>query len=234
MTPVGSAGPSEVNDGGASLLCLDGAPADEGLLKRWDLFLSLPHAARDNVWDVLRPILARYPDEDIRSQAVRLAKAHEVATEHLGMALQACQLLVSRASERNLDAAAFGGDLLALSGDHPQGEHARDILLQSYAVARQEVRQHLAHETVLSHGKLATGIDWRVDRVVSSSQCRILDLSLPLLTINYQEGSRKERITLQLSNEVVVQLQSFCNTLLAAEADGAPSSAAVGTDHDET
>lgn len=211
---------------GIALQCLGGLPADEGLLRRWELFLTLAPSARERVWEVLRPILARSPDTEIRDHALRVAEACDAAPDQLALALQACQLLVTRASEADLDANSFGRDLGLLSADHEHGAHARDVLLRGYDEARRDLRQRLAHEAVLSHGRLATAVEWRVDRVLLSGRCTGLDVTLPLLTISYREGTREERVTFQLSSEVVVQLQAFCNTLISAEAGIGDTSAA--------
>ena len=97
-------------------------------------------------------------------------------------------------------------DLIALSdGDTPLVAE-----FQKYFMAtKQMLRNRLTEITLADHGKLLTGLDWRVDNVTASDRGTQLNATVVYLTLHYREGDNQDRVSLQLTPEYIKHLKAF-------------------------
>ncbi len=63
--------------------------------------------------------------------------------------------------------------------------------------------------TLADHGKVLTGLSWRVDNVTSSDRGADLASPVVFLTLRYQEGKDSDSVTLQLTPESLQELKAF-------------------------
>lgn len=126
-------------------------------------------------------------------------------------ALKACRFLLREASRADLDAAAFAADVDALSGC---SEEIRAILLAGYDAAKGLLRREILRKSLLDHGRLLVGVDWRLDQVLASGHGANLGTPVGVLTLRYRDGERQERLTLHALPEVLRELRDACDRLL--------------------
>ncbi|RLB60523.1 MAG: hypothetical protein DRI90_13550 [Deltaproteobacteria bacterium] len=194
-----------------ALDCLGGTePPAELILGVKDL-LSLPKAVKQAFWDALGPVL-QYPlpkDLDARLDVFR--RQHEVSAGHFARALTACRNLLVGAGRHDVEREAFAADLGRLPG--PEGELA-EILMPGFDQAIQGIKQEILYGTLVDHGKLLVGVDWRVDSIIHSNRGRQLSSPVTQVTLRYVEGKQERRITVQALPDVLQQLQAMCQQVL--------------------
>ena len=196
-----------MNGGSAiTLHSFAGAPAPPPLVDGWKHLLDLSQEAWDGFWSLLAPALLAPADPNNHARLESFSQKYEVSQEHALAALQACGLLFQQASALDLGQELFRKDLATLS----DGESDRTATLAvKYDEVKGELRKRIAAESLIDHGKVLTGVDWRVDNVVSSDRGTQLNATVVFLTLRYREGDRTERITLQLTPEALKELKVF-------------------------
>lgn len=205
----------------AKLKCLQGQPPTADLVRRWRRFEELPAAAQARVWDGLTPILLGLPQQEVPNHVAQFAASLNLDAGDLSLALEGCHVLLIEATARDLDVAEFDADLRALGGD-AGSPSARAVLLEGYDRAKKLIRQRLVAKSVADHGKVLTGLNWRIDRILSSSHA--IDLNTPILLMNlhYEEAGEKQHIIFQVSDDILRMLRDFCDRMLKLGAE-APS-----------
>jgi len=183
-----------------------GEPAPPPVVDGWRQLLDLPAAARDGIWKVLAPALLEPSHPGVQENLDAFCREHELPREQVVAAVHACDVLLRAASARDLDGERFEMDLLSLSGDRPEFARA---LVAEYEGVKGELRNRILKRTLAEHGNVLLGLDWRVDKVLRSNHGEELNASVVLLTIRYREGSREDRITLQLTPGAMRDIQGF-------------------------
>jgi hypothetical protein len=123
-------------------------------------------------------------------------------------ALGSCSLLFRQAGVLNLDQATFRQDLVSLS----EGDSGlADFMLERFEEVKSALRRQIVMDSLTDHGKVITGIDWRVDEVSASDRGADLNTRVVFLTLRYRDGDSRERITFQLVPEAVRELKNFCS-----------------------
>ncbi len=173
----------------------------------WEEYRGFSGEARNAFWPLLQRVL-RSPAAPENGE---LASAFQEVTglqEHsMIAALQSCEFLVREACSLNLDVSKFQADLEALSdGDL----HEAQVILSQYEEMKRQLRAGSYHRSLSDHGKLLVGLNWRVDRVVSSDRGTELDSEVVFMTLQYQEGDDVDRVSLQLTPHALKDLKRFC------------------------
>ncbi|HEY6462774.1 MAG TPA: hypothetical protein VIY73_21540 [Polyangiaceae bacterium] len=181
------------------------AVADVGRLRR------MPRAARQQLYRVLGPSLVdQVPD--MGAVADEFAREFDVSRSELAAVVRGCRFLIRQAAAVGLNLEQFAEDLRAL-GD--EGE-AAESLLAGYAEAMKVLAAEAALRAVADHGKVVERVSWRVDRVAMSDRGDANDHTVVLLTLGFVDGSRRDRITLQIGAERLAELRAMCDRLLGA------------------
>jgi hypothetical protein len=189
------------------LKCCQGNPAPSFVVDGWKRFIGFPEQARNGFMSLLAPAMREPADPENRQRVGIFSNGHGLAEEDVVAALRSCDFLLRQASMLDLDADAFQQDLAVLSG----GDHqAAGPVLANYNAAKANLRLQILGETLADHGKVLVGLDWRVDNITASDRGVQLNSDVVFLTLRYREGSRVERITLQLTPEAVKELRLFC------------------------
>ncbi|MGK4004052.1 COMM domain-containing protein [Sorangium sp. So ce1036] len=195
------------------LRCLGGGPPPPELAADLRRLLELSPGARQRLWEALGPSLGEPVPAAVERLLDAFCRRHDVGSEALARVLKACRFLVREASKRDLDRAALAADLAALAPGEG-GDVIQAILLAGYDQARALVRRELVRSALLDHGRLLTGVDWRVDTIAASSRGASIQAPVVLLTLTYQEGGQSTRLTLQATPDLLRELQRLCAEVL--------------------
>ncbi|WP_437519917.1 hypothetical protein WME79_25450 [Sorangium sp. So ce726] len=198
---------------GAELRCLGGAPPPPELAVDLRRLLELPEGARQRLWEALGPSLPEPVPAAVERLLDAFCRRHEVASDALARVLKACRFLIREASKVDLDRAALAADVAALAPGQ-DAEEIQAVLLAGYDQARALVRREIVRGALLDHGKLLTGIDWRIDTIATANRGAKIAAPVVVLTLSYQEGDLRSRITLQATPETLSELQQLCAQLL--------------------
>jgi hypothetical protein len=193
-----------------TLRCLAGGQPPLELGRDLNGIAALPLAAKQRFWEALGPSLSEPLSSSIEGQLDAFCRGLGAPKAELARALKACRFLVREASKVDLPRAALAEDLAALGAN----SEAQAILLGGYEKAKAFVRAEILRAALVSHGKLLVSADWRVDSVLGTAGGARLDAQVVLLTLSYQEGERRERITLQVAPEALRELKKMCEELL--------------------
>jgi hypothetical protein len=223
-----AAGVGALDDGGASdaeaplprgphappplrLYCLGGgeAPPDLGAdLLRLSRF---PVEALQKIWQVLAPSLAEKLSPETEQLLDVFCSAYRVDDMELGRAIKACRFLIREAAGRDVPAGALAADLERLCPDEPLLE---ELVLAGYEPAKAHLRREMVKAAVADHGKLLTGVSWRVDAIQTSERGAKLGTPVAMLTLHYLKGAKTGRVTFQVLPDVMGELKQVCEKVL--------------------
>lgn len=191
------------------LFCLGGQAAPEAIAKDLLALARLPERARARFWEALGPALPDPLPASVEPALDGFARTFEVSKDELARALRASRFLVREASARGLDRERFGEDVVRLAGGSlsPEAAVIAPLLLSRYDAARASLAAGALRETLADHGAVVESIEWRVDGVLASSRGDAGAARIAVLTFDYREGVRKDRITLHLSPEKLEELR---------------------------
>ena len=194
----------------ARLACLGGGEAPPELARDIARLAGLPRTARERLWEALGPSLSEPLPAPVEQLLDGFCRRHEVPGDELARVLKACRFLIREASRIDLPRAAFAEDLAALGA----ASEVQQVLLAGYERGKAAVRGELLHDALAAHGKVLTGVDWRVDTVAASTQGAKLQAPVVMLTLHYEDAGRRERITLQAVPGALEELRKVCDQLL--------------------
>jgi hypothetical protein len=196
----------------ASLSSLGGRPMPATLPADFEALLGLPAGAQERFWDVLGPCLEATLGADADRAIEAFARRHEVLPKSIAHAIRGCRFLLYEAARSNADKHTVAADLGRLGGD--QAEALRAILLPGFDAAIRMLRADIVRRSILDHGSLLVGVDWRVDRVLASQHGRGIDTPVGVITLTYQRGADKERVTLYCEPGMLQRLRGVCDEML--------------------
>jgi len=197
---------SRTDSRNAPLEALGGAPAPPEVVDGWRRLTRFPDGALREWWALLEPALTRpavlQDGQRVGAFAARFALDHD----DVALAVQASAFLVGRAAALDLAPDLLKEDLAKLSGR--LGTIA-EIVAAGYRERLRALRELAFEKSLLDHGNLLVGVEWRVDQVRASSHAVGLDTSLVFLTLKYRNGDDVARLTLQLTPAALDRLREF-------------------------
>lgn len=167
---------------------------------------------RRAIWQILGPALAEPLPPSLEAAGRAFAQAHGLPDLELARGLRALRHVLLGACRRNLDASDVAEDLVLLGTD---GELGRTILAR-YDEAKAAVREGLLQRLLLEHGSVLTGSAWRLDAIVAGTDGTDFRAPVTLLTLGYEVGARRERLTLQVTP---AELRGLYETVASALAE---------------
>ncbi|MCC6553786.1 MAG: hypothetical protein HUU18_10985 [Phycisphaerales bacterium] len=189
-----------------------GAPAPPDVAEDLRRIMDLPPEARRRFWQALGPCLSDPISQGTERLLDELCRALGIADDDLARPIKACRFLLREAARCDLAADLFAADLEALHGGAAE---ISEILLAGYERAKAQIRQEILRGSLADHGRVLTGVDWRVDTMDASHRGAGLRAKVAILTFRYQEGDEARRITLQLTPDALSELKGVCERLLA-------------------
>jgi len=199
---------------GVPLRCLGGRPGPARLTADVGELLALPLAVKERFWDVILPYLHPAPTDEQAARVEALRGEHGLAAEALVGPIRAARFLIVEGARAGLDDDAFVADLSSLSRTVDVREIV-GILLPCFRRAAPPLRSEIVARTLADHGKLVSDVHWRVDRILGSERGSALDAAVAVLTFDYRDGARDDRVTMQFMPEQLIQLLRACEEMLA-------------------
>jgi hypothetical protein len=196
------------------LHCLGQSPVPEPILACWQTFEALSEKARIQIWDVLAPLIVQGLNEEVGKISTNYCQTHKVSPQDLERSVEACHFLLAQAARLDLDEAHFREDLEAVSSE---GQPGVQSLMTHFVEMSAFLRKRIIEGSLLDHGKVFSGLDWRIDLMGASDRGLHLDLPMALVTLRYQEGygehNTKGKMSLYLTPEAVHELKQTCERL---------------------
>jgi len=196
----------------APLSSLGGRPMPATLPADFEALLGLPAGAQERFWDVLGPCLEASLGADADRAIEAFARRYEALPTRIAHAIRGCRFLLYEAARNNADKPTVAADLGRLGGE--RAEALRAILLPGFDAAVRVLRAEIVRRSILDHGSLLVGVDWRIDRILASQHGREVDTPVGVITLTYQRGAEKERITLHCEPGMLQRLRSVCDEML--------------------
>lgn len=193
------------------LNCLEGLPAPPVVIEGWRQLMTFPRPAWEPYWRLLAALLVQPGNATHQTAIAQMCKAHAIAPESMLAALGCGELLLGRAAAANLGQTQFQQDLDRLGGEG-DGDLAR-LFGERYPELKRIVRRQILMDALATHGKVMTGLSWRLDKVEHASQGNHLNTQIVLLTLDYREGRNQGSVTLQLTRDAARMLRRFCDRL---------------------
>ena len=194
------------------LHCLGGRQAPVEIARDFLGLQRLPRSAQDGIWEALVHCLGDKVEEGSEAVLDRFCAAHGASGDVLALALKAARFFVRQAAARDLSAAVFAEDVMAVT----EGDEAlARTLAGGYEAAKNVLRAELMRQALADHGKVLERVDWRTDILASSSRGERFRMPYVTLTFTYREGEQQSRVSLQMPRETIGQLRALCDTILA-------------------
>lgn len=210
----GPSGASASPPANPALHCLGGDPIPDAVMSAWRVFEGLPESARNQIWEVLVPLIVKGIDEEVSEISGNWCQTYGVRPEDLEKSIEACHFFVAQAARLNLEESKVREDVEAISVD---GQPGLKALMTHFTEMRKFVRERILEGSLLDHGKVFTGLDWRLDMVGASDRGLKLELPIALLTLRHQEGcddqAEKGKTSLYLTPEAISELRRVCEQL---------------------
>jgi hypothetical protein len=196
------------NTTGIRLQCFQGNAPPAAVEEGWRQMGRFAVEARGDFRALLQSALVE-PGNAANEKALgRFCAKYRIEESDAIEALGSCSLLFRQVGVLDLDRAAFRQDLVSLS----EGDSGlADFMLEHFEEVKSALRRQIVVDSLTDHGKVITGIDWRVDEVSASDRGAGLNTKVVFLTLRYRDGERRERITFQLVPEAVRELKNFCS-----------------------
>ncbi len=167
--------------------------------------------AKREIWNALGPSL----DEPMTAAAeVALSeycRRHALDDVVLAAVISAARFLVRESARQRLSQSDFEDDVRDLSKDSG--------VVQALGVGYRKALAHLsagfAARSVAAHGRVLRQIDWRLERVVASSEARVLDVPVARITLTTDGPEGVSSVSLQLDLTTVQKLREACEAIEA-------------------
>lgn len=187
-----------------------GAVAPPHLVADLRALLELPQQARDRLWSVLSPCMSAAAPAALSREMEAFERTFELPANLLPRILRAYRSLVSAGALRSTSVEAIVADLASVTESDEPGR----IVALGYAAAVALVRREAMREALREHGAVLDGIDWRVNHVGASSRGDGLKFGFGALTLRYEDRGRQERLTVQATPEMLLQLEAACRAMI--------------------
>jgi hypothetical protein len=193
------------------LYSLGGGEAPPDLAADLRRLLRLPAEALQKLWQVLAPSLTEKLGPETERLLDVFCAAYRVDDAELGRAIKACRFVIREAAQRDVPGGAVADDLDRLCPGEPL---VKELVLAGYEPAKAHLRHEILKAAIADHGKLLTGVHWRVDAIQASERGARLGMPVTMLTLHYREGAETGRVTLQVLPDMMGELRAVCGKVL--------------------
>lgn len=198
-----------------ALACLGGEPASPELGPDLAILSDFPDGARRELPAVVAIAVRPELGQDAEAEFQAFANRHQLTGEGLIRPLRSIRLLFREAARRAVPISAFRDDLVRLLGD--RAPEVGEMLLPHYEAVVDALRVEIVSGTLVDHGRVLVGLDYRVDLLKLSSRGLALEAPITWLTLRYREGDRQERVSLQVLPDELRKLRDVANEILGPE-----------------
>ncbi len=199
---------NEEGDHPTGLECLAGEPAPAVIRQGFEALRALPDATVRDLWPLVEAALQSVDGDGATQLLQYFSQQHGADPALVLAAVRSCDYVLRNAAALDLPAAAFQGDLETLGPGHAA---PAQLLMPVYAEAVRWLRQRILEDTLADHGRVLTGVDWRLDHVRASNRGAGLDARIAYLRLTYRQGTATRSLSLQLTPAGVATLGSLCS-----------------------
>ncbi len=169
-----------------ALACLSGGRPDPKLLRDWRAYQTMDARLRPVLLDLLQQVYRVPLGRELAERVGAFAQQAALAPMTAQSILECLRFLFSHAVRGAIEPEAFAKDLHALSGGVDEGIDDFVAHYGSYGPLR---RQEYIREALLDHGRLLTGVEWRLDVARRTGRTSRIELPVVMLGLKYAEGS---------------------------------------------
>lgn len=185
-----------------------------GLAEDLACLTRLSRSAQAAFWRVLGPSLEDPVPTSIEHVLEGFAREHDIARAELARPVRAFRFLIREAARRNVQPNTFLADLDRVTQADPI---IRRIAEVGYDRARAHLRAQFASRAIRSQGDALVGVDWRLDRVLASTEAEPIDVDLALLAFHLESSEGvKKTVHFQADLDRVRGLRALCEAIEAA------------------
>ena len=192
------------------LHCLDGAPAPPELAPSLMKMMEVAEPIREAFDQLVMPTLGQASDERVDEVITQLCQQNELDVDVAGTAMKASRFIVRQAAALNVTPAELSEDLTSIGCDG----QVVNMLAKIYEAALNDLRLEIAQSTIVAHGNVLTGVEWRVDTLGASNRGRGINIPVAMITLHFRNGDETKRLTLQALPDAVSSLREVCENLL--------------------
>lgn len=189
---------------------LDGAPAPDELAPSLMKVMDLEESLRQSFEKLVLPVLGQAPDDQVDTAITQLCKNNNLEIDSAGTAIKATRYFIRQAAALNVTPAQINDDLKSLGCP---GELVT-LINKIYELSLNDLRLEIAQATIVAHGNVLTGVEWRVDTLGASNRGRGINIPVAMITLHFRNGEETNRITLQALPDAVGALREVCENLL--------------------
>ncbi|MBM4375917.1 MAG: hypothetical protein FJ095_12590 [Deltaproteobacteria bacterium] len=175
----------------------------------------LPTEVRAKLAELIPEVLELMPEDQLDNRIVRHCRKLELDPARLAPPLKSARFLFRIAASNAASPEDVAADLEALVPGVPLAEW----LVPLYEAVLPALRQEIAMASLAAHGKVLSGIEWRIDAIAASNRGRGIQLPVAMLTFDYRDRNQPGSVTLQLLPSMVKELRDVCERLLATDDD---------------
>ena len=191
------------------LYCLGGAAAPADLAPSLNACADLDEEATAKLPQVVAACLEALPEDQLKNRVDRHCRQLQLDAGKVMQTVLGARFMLHAGAETNTTPEDLGKDLNAVGA-----ASATAWLVPLYREVVGALRTDIARSAITSHGRVLTGVEWRVDTVGASNRGRDLNLPVALVTMHYVDGTQEGRITLQMLPDMVNELRAVCEQLL--------------------
>ena len=186
-----------------------------GLAVALRVIADLPTEVRAKLAELIPELLELMPEDQLDNRIVRHCRKLELDPARLAPPLKSARFLFRIAASNAASPEDVAADLEALVPGAPLAEW----LVPLYESVLPALRQEIAMASLAAHGKVLSGIEWRIDAIAASNRGRGIQLPVAMLTFDYRDRNQPGSVTLQLLPSMVKELRDVCERLLATDDD---------------
>jgi hypothetical protein len=172
---------------------------------------SLPDAARGSLWDVIGPALTEN-SASIDGRIERFARRHGLEPAVVAEVTRAALAVVRRGVQAGLSRDDFAAWLV----DQCPEPRAREVLVSGYEPAKLLLERERLRALLAEQGSVVEAVRWRIDTITGASSAERLRQQVALVSFQVRNGSRRERVSMQMMPDALRELQKLCARMLPA------------------
>ena len=193
------------NNEAIKLRCYGGNPIPDQVLKDWLLFCELDEKIQYNIWNLIKSIVYGQSSEQLKSEISEFCNKFYIEEKKLTRSLGLLTHMLQQATKYDLSKNDIENDFLILK----KLKHGEvDDIITGYVEVKNEIKIKFINNTLLSHGKLIVGVDWKIENIEASNDAFNIHIPVVTLTFRYREGDDSNRISLRMTTDTIEQLQS--------------------------
>ena len=189
---------------------MDGGSAPDELSPSLNKFIELEAPIREAFGQLVTAVLGQAPDDKVDESITAICSNNNLDVNVAGTAIKSTRYFLRQAAALNVNSEQLTEDLKALEC----AQEYIDTVVEVYEATLNDLRMEIAQSTIVAHGNVLTGVEWRVDTLGASNRGRGINIPVAMITLHFRNGDEESRLTLQALPDAVNTLREVCENLL--------------------